>query len=240
MDFISYASSSEGNAYSLSDGKTRLLIEAGLPVRELKRRVGFGLSLFDGCLLTHEHGDHSKGVEGVMDAGVDCYMTGGTAGALGVSGHRVEVIRAGVQFDIGSWVVFPFTAVHDAAEPVGFLFYSRVEKKRFLFATDTQYLKYYFKGLAYIAIEANYSEVDVEEGDVDVEVKKRLLRNHMSVEAVGRMLQANDLDVLEAVFLLHLSDERADELLFKTELEKQTGVPVYICEKKGKTELRGL
>lgn len=51
------ASSSKGNAYVISDGKTTLLIECGFSMKELKRRTNFVIpSKIDACLISHEHG----------------------------------------------------------------------------------------------------------------------------------------------------------------------------------------
>ena len=47
----------------------------------------------------------------VMDmtkAGIDCYMSQGTINALGVSGHRIKVVRAHEPVRIGTWTVLPF------------------------------------------------------------------------------------------------------------------------------------
>lgn len=55
------ASGSSGNAFLLQAGQTSLLIDCGLParqiVRELKRR-GVHPEELAAILLTHEHGDH--------------------------------------------------------------------------------------------------------------------------------------------------------------------------------------
>lgn len=51
------ASSSKGNAYLITDGRSTILIECGLPIKELKRRTNFKVpSNIDACLISHEHG----------------------------------------------------------------------------------------------------------------------------------------------------------------------------------------
>lgn len=56
MTFESYASSSAGNLYSITDGKTTLLIECGLPKKKLLKALDFNLLKINACLLSHSHG----------------------------------------------------------------------------------------------------------------------------------------------------------------------------------------
>lgn len=51
----------------------------------------------------------------------------------------------------------------------------------------------------------------------------------MSLEHLKDMLNANDLSNLQQIFLLHLSDNNSDEQQIKTEIERLTGVEVYVC-----------
>jgi len=66
------ASGSSGNCYHLTDGSSGLLIEAGIPIKKISKGIGFKLtSEIDGCLITHEHMDHSKSARDIMTAGID-------------------------------------------------------------------------------------------------------------------------------------------------------------------------
>ena len=121
IEINAIASSSKGNAYHITDGETPLLLEAGISIKEIKKAIGFSLSEVKGCLITHEHGDHIKSAKDIMKAGVDCFMSKGTAKAARHSGHRLKIVKAMKQFVLGSWVCLPFDTIHDAAEPLGFL-----------------------------------------------------------------------------------------------------------------------
>lgn len=231
MEIKVLASSSRGNCYRVSDGSTPLLLECGIRMQEIKQKLNFRLSEIAACFVSHEHQDHCKAVKDIMKAGIDCYMSAGTADALGVSGHRVKAVKSREQFRIGTWTVLPFDTVHDAAEPLGFLLSSGKEKM--LFATDTAYLKYKFRGLTHIMIEANYQreilENSVEEGLVPVVVRKRIRRSHFDLNHLKEFFRANDLSKLQEVWLLHLSDGNADEEQFKREIQEIVGKPVYIA-----------
>ncbi|MGA0871086.1 MAG: MBL fold metallo-hydrolase, partial [Planctomycetota bacterium] len=59
------ASGSGGNALLVEAAGTRLLIDAGLPLDELERRldkVGVRPDTIDGIFVTHRHADHVRGV----------------------------------------------------------------------------------------------------------------------------------------------------------------------------------
>ena len=176
--------------------------------------------------------DHSKAVKDIIRAGIDCYIAAGTAEALGLSGHRVHIIKARQQFRIGTWTVLPFDTQHDAREPLGFLLANQ-DGDKLLYATDTYYIRYRFSGLTHIMIEANYSldilKRNVEAGAVPKELKTRILKSHFSLENVKKFLLANDLSRVQEIWLLHLSDGNSDAERFKREVMELTGKPTYIA-----------
>ena len=58
-------SGSAGNAVLVESGGTRILIDAGFPVRELAKRlsaIGVSGESIEGAIVTHEHHDHVRGV----------------------------------------------------------------------------------------------------------------------------------------------------------------------------------
>ena len=229
MRFHAHASSSAGNLYSVTEHNCPpLLIECGLPRRALQRAMGFNVSGLAGCLLSHHHGDHSRSVEYLMGAGVDCYMSVGTAAALEISGHRVKIVEPKQRFKVGPWWVVGFELCHDAEGSLGFLVVSP-EGDRLVYACDTAYVPNTFRGLTHIAVEANYSAAILRARDLDVEQKKRVIRNHMSIERVLEMLEANDLIAVREIWLLHLSDGNSDAAAFQDVVQRATGKPVHIA-----------
>ena len=48
-------SSSLGNAYIVNDGKTSLLLECGLPMKEMQVKSDFRVSQVSACLISHQH-----------------------------------------------------------------------------------------------------------------------------------------------------------------------------------------
>lgn len=234
IDIKALASGSTGNCYRVTDGKSPLLIECGLSWKEIQQGLGFTTSDLAGCLISHGHQDHCKAVVNVMRAGINCYMSAGTADALGIDGHRVCFAKALQQQQVGSWSMLPFGVEHDAAEPLGFLL-ANGDGDKLLYATDTYYIRYKFRGLTHIMVECNYDldilQRNVTDGLVPLAVKNRVLKSHFSLANVKGFLKANDLSAVQEIHLIHLSDGNSDAERFKNEIQALTGKPVYVAEK---------
>jgi len=234
IEFIPIASSSRGNAYLLkAEGAQPLLIEAGIPIKQLREKLKFGLSGLAGCLISHEHGDHSKAVKDLLKAGVDCYMSNGTAKTLGVENHhRVNIIEKYNKTVISQWTTIPFPLAHDAVEPCGF--FIMCDGERFLFAPDTGMIQDRFSQVNIIAIECNHIEEklsgNILNGSIPTAAGRRTRRNHMSLERVATMLKSNDLSQCRQIYLLHLSNSNSDERNMINEVQKATGIPTRACE----------
>jgi phosphoribosyl 1,2-cyclic phosphodiesterase len=233
MDILPIASGSSGNAYRITDGETALLLDAGIPIKAIQVALKFRLQAMAGCFISHCHGDHSKAAKDLIRLGVDIYTGRGTVEACGLQGHRVHITTPLEQVQVGTFDVLPFDVQHDAPDSQGFLFTSRATGEKLLYFTDTYYLKYRFTGLTHIMAECNYSKEalqrSVAAGDVPIDRVPRLMRSHMSLEHLKDMLNANDLTRLQQIYLLHLSNDNSDEGAMKKEIERLTGVEVYVC-----------
>lgn len=233
INFTAFASSSNGNLYTVDDGNTKVLLEMGLPISRIRQILGPGLSEISFALLSHCHADHSRAVADIMRAGIDVYASASTFDAMGIKGHRANPIKALKQFRVGSWTVLPVDVHHDAPDPFAFLMANPMGEK-LLFATDTPYLKYRFRGLSVIAIECNHSQEilrrNADQGLITYEHKRRVWRNHFSLEQVKKFLLANDLSAVQEIHLIHLSDDNSDEALFKKEIQRLTGKPVRVAK----------
>lgn len=233
LDIKSLASGSSGNCYRVSDSKTPLLLECGIPYKKIQEGLEFKLSEIEGCLITHEHQDHCKAVNKVARAGIDCYLSPGTIGALNINHHRIRSITPKEPEVIGSWIVKPFEVQHDANDPIGFLLWSKNTGDKLVYITDSYYSKYVFNEPNYIMIECNYSEEildkNIAAGRVPAVQKKRLLQSHFSLENVKDFLKSNDLSEVREIHLLHLSDRNSNAKLFKKEIQELTGKMVRVA-----------
>ncbi|EST12067.1 MBL fold metallo-hydrolase [Sporolactobacillus laevolacticus] len=233
IEITPLASGSSGNAYKVTDGHTLLLLEAGINYKDIQVGFDFHMSQVVGCLVTHEHGDHSKAVKDVIKKGaIDVYASKGTFSKLGISGHRVKPVEVKKQFTLGTWTIMPFDVQHDVSEPLGYLMANQSGEK-LLFATDTYYIKYKFPRLTHIMVECNYSidilDQNILDGRVPQVMRRRLLKSHFSLANVKEFLQANDLSQVQEIWLLHLSNNNSDAARFKREIMELTGKPVYIA-----------
>ena len=229
MEIRAFGRGSAGNCYHISDGKTELLLEAGLPYRKIQKALDFGLSKISGVLISHAHADHARALRALADAGTDCWINEYTKDSMDAHGFRIHVAEEGKQFGIGSFAIKPFNLHHDI--PIlGFLISSGDEK--LVYITDSAYCRYKFPGLTHIMVEANYSkailDANVANGSVPAELRNRVLQTHFSIENVIEFLKANDLTNVREIFLLHMSDGNGDELAFKREVEKLTGIMVKV------------
>ena len=226
------ASGSKGNAYVVTDGHSQLLLECGIAFKEIRKALNFNTSSLAGCLITHEHGDHTKGLKDILKAGINTYMSAGTKEAVELEHHRIKPVIAHKAFKVGTWLILPFDVEHDVNEPYGFLLINK-QGEKLIFATDTFYIKYKFTDLTHIMIEANFSidilNENIASGRVHKDMKKRLLRSHFSLENVKEFLKANDLSRVQEIHLLHLSDSNSDAARFKKEIQTLTGKIVHIA-----------
>jgi len=229
-------SNSTGNAYILENDQEALLIECGVNFKLIKQALNFNLGKVVGCIVTHEHGDHSKGVYDALKTGLNVYSSAGTHAALGtLSHHRAKVVNEGQEFRIGQFKIMPFEVKHDVQEPFGYLI-NHPETGTVLFLTDSYYCEYNFlsAGLNNIIIEANYCQriLDkrVQDGMNPKFLRDRVITSHMSIKTCKDTLASYDLSAVNNIVLIHLSDGNSDAKRFKREVEEQTGKIVHVAE----------
>lgn len=227
-----FNSSSNGNCYRLISGGSQLLIEAGIKFSDIRKNTGYQLGHLDGALISHEHGDHAKSVEKLIENGVSVYMSEGTKAALGSSAKYANVIRPDTLKKLGKWRIQAFKTQHDAADPLGFVIEDGED--RLLFATDTFFLPYKFLNLTQIMVECNYAldilDKNLLKGRVTQAQAKRLLTSHFSLNNLKCYLRDQDLSHVSVIYLMHISSVNGDPERFKKEIQAVTGKPVKICE----------
>lgn len=231
MTFTSLASSSHGNCYVVSDGKTTILLECGISFRRIKKGLGFDLSNIRACLVSHEHKDHAKSVMDFIKSGVEVFASEGTADALDCD--LITAVADRVQFQAGSLEIMPFTTFHDAAEPLGFLIYSHTDGDRLVFATDTVNLGYQFPNINLLALEANYDASILARCErMPEKVRHRVTNSHMEIQTLCRYLRTLDLSECRALYLLHLSNAASSEGYFIERVRQVVPqhVQVIVCK----------
>lgn len=225
-------SGSSGNCYLLQGDKETLIIECGISYKEILKGLNFNLSNVVGCLISHEHKDHCKAVNELIKNGINAYGSEGTFAGIEfkdiTKSHRIKSIKALEQFKIGEFIVLPFDTQHDCNEPLGFVI-THKDMGTLLFATDTYYIQYKFKGINHILVECNYSMGILEDKELPKSLKTRVIKSHFELENVKEFLRATDLNTVKEIMLIHLSDSNSNAAEFKDSIERLTGKPTYIA-----------
>lgn len=210
------ASGSKGNAIYIESADSRVLVDAGLSAREITSRlagIGVEADRLDALLITHEHGDHCRGL-GPMARRykLPVYLTPGTRQALPHPG-RIDEFRefeAGDAIELRDLRIQTFALTHDAAAPAGFCIETAAGKIGI--ATDlgiaTRLVAERLKGSRVLILESNHDETMLRDGPYPWPLKQRVRSNHghLSNAASSELLQALLWNGLEAVFLAHLSE----------------------------------
>lgn len=237
MEIRTLATGSGGNCFIVSDGHTRLLLECGLKIKDIQQALNFQLRSIKGCLISHRHQDHIKGLKDVLKKEIDVYMPALEIDAAGIKHHRLKPIEPLEPFEIGTWRIMPFPVEHDTEQPVGYLMQSNITGEKLLFATDTYYIRFKFKGVTHFLIECNYSDTiiknNLDHQLIDVKRFNRTLETHLSLENLIMFLKSCDLTKTKEIRLIHLSDTNSNEERFKEEVVAATGIPVKIEPVKG-------
>ena len=215
------ASGSKGNATVIEGPEESVLVDCGLSRRELHRRAdaeGVDLGRVQALLLTHEHIDHTKGIE-VVSKYFDGALvsTAGTVGARrSLVGLPWTLIDDDETFSVAGMVVCAFPTSHDVADPIGFRFSvvdeDGEEVDAIGYCTDTGYLTdeaaYALRGCRILGIEANHDVAMLRDGDYPGYLKVRVggdqghLSNAQAAEALPDLVTADT----ETVVALHLSE----------------------------------
>lgn len=219
----------------VESGQTRLLIDAGISARELRKRlelVGVDVASLNALLITHEHTDHVRGLGPlVRQLGLPVYLQSDLARALPDIG-KPECVREfvdGEEFTVNDLTIRPFAVTHDSLAPVGFTLSG--EQGKIGVATDlgiaTRLVAECLKNCRALVIETNHDEELLRDGPYPWTLKQRVRSNHghLSNGSGGTLLQELLWDGLESVFLGHLSEtnnrpELALEVVHKV-LDKQ-------------------
>ena len=239
--FEAFASSSAGNAYRLSGGSASapLLLECGITWPRLQKASGFTAVRSCGCLVSHDHMDHSKAVPDLLANGIPCYMSAETrAHVVSRTAHfsRLKTVEHNVPFQVGDWRCLGFQVNHDSETPgtMGYII-DAPDGTRTMFVTDCSWFAAKIpEDCNVLCIECNHDEEIVRSrvgaGKLDPVVAERSLRSHGSVQWLCDLLKASDLRKLREIHLLHLSDSNSNEDEFKDRVQRAAGVPVYVAK----------
>lgn len=233
LELAVLGSGSSGNSALICLGDTRILVDAGLSARQLCVRLealGVEPDSLDGIVLTHEHGDHTRGIDVFCrKRPLPVYSTTHTCAmvreqvASPVSWHPFE---AGTRFEIGGIGIESFSVPHDAVDPVGFVF--RCEHSSVGLLSDvghvTRMIVDRLKGVDTLFTESNYDEVMLQNDTKRPWSTKQRISNrhgHLSNDQTADLVGQIATDSLARVVLGHLSSDCNTAELARSVIEKK-------------------
>lgn len=205
------ASGSAGNCYTLEHAGQFLVLDIGVNTREIMAAVDYLPSAIAGALVTHEHKDHSKCINSLMNRGVDVYATSGTGSVLECRyERRFHAMEYMETYSIGAFTVKAFPAIHDAVEPANFLVLAGGLKIAYL--TDTAYPGGSLPGLSYLIAECNYvpEGITAEGLSLPEGVRRRIVDTHMNLDTLRKYVEKMDRTNLQGIMLAHVSANHGD------------------------------
>ena len=230
LKFLSLSSGSCGNCYFLSDGKSGLLIDAGVTVRRLKKTLmehGLDTDSFQAVLVTHDHLDH------IRHLGSYCkhlkkpvYATSVLHGALAnhtftrdyIADYRSvlpdgDPLRICLRKDVPEAelpLVSHFIVPHDATQTVGY--FIEWNGVNFFLMTDAgrvtdESIEYARRSDA-VVFESNYDPGMLIGGPYPHDLKMRICQGngHLSNDECASAIRRFWHPGLKNLFLCHLSE----------------------------------
>lgn len=220
LSFCSFSSGSSGNCYLIKSQNTAILVDAGISGKKVfdgLEKTGTQREDLAAILITHEHSDHTKSIKTLLkkEKHLKAYANKKTWDHINadICEEQKSVFLTGESFKIKDIEVRPFLVSHDAAEPVGFSFYSG--GKQISVVTDTGCLE------EHILEEIIHADILILEANHDVDMlrigkypwflKQRVLgeKGHLSNVAAGeailKLMCSHDKE--RCILLAHLSRE---------------------------------
>lgn len=220
--FFSLASGSSGNCYFIGTAHHGILIDAGIGIRKIKKKLkdaGYGLENILAVFITHDHADHIKSA-GILGEKyhVPVYSTEKILDGVNNSYVVTEKLYGSKRFvnihektAVAEFSITAFPVSHDATESLGYSI--EYQNSNFTLATDLGYICEhslpYLKQANYLIIEANYDLEMLEQGEYPMFLKNRIKSKtgHLCNDDTASFLAEHYQEQLQHIYLCHLSRE---------------------------------
>ena len=230
MKLTIVSSSSQGNSYVLTaHNGQQLCIEAGRPLREVKKVANLKSSKCVGTLISHSHGDHAKYAKDFLKAGIYVYSTDDLASKV----TGVVSVEEGKTFSLGDFRITPVLVKHDVP-CFSYLIYHE-EMQTLWFFTDCYNMPNIIKGVRTFLCEANYEdsllEKAVNEGKTIVSQADRIRLSHMSLAHGIQLLQQCEAEKFaKQIVLIHGSSRHLNPEKAVSKFQQVLGVPTFYAK----------
>ncbi len=216
LNLCTLASGSSGNCTYINSANTHILVDIGISKKrtiEALSKINVKPEQIDAIFITHEHGDHIKGV-GVFNRqfNTPIYATKKTWEVLDNKLGKVSNKKVLRQTTIiNDLTIQAYKTSHDAVDPVGYVF--EVGQKKIALFTDIgimdKNILTAIKNCNGILLEFNHDPNMVEVGSYPYYLKRRILgeRGHLSNDCAAKTLTDIYHKNLQWAVLAHLSGE---------------------------------
>lgn len=221
------ATGSTGNCYLLtSDNGETLILDCGIPIKEIKKGLDWNIKDVVGVLCTHKHLDHSKSLKDFETMGIPVFVPYISKKPMKIGNGDFRVQAFDLTTIDGSWT---HTDANGEPCPIyGFLI-AHKEMGRMLYITDCELIKWRFKDINHILLGVNYDKDLI---DRDTGKANHVFRGHLSIDTACDFVKANYSDSLQNVIMCHLSSENSDRDSFIEKMEKVAyGANVDVAER---------
>lgn len=216
------ASGSSGNCYWVSDGETRVLIDAGIRTKDIERgldAIGERADAIEHVLISHSHTDHVAGLKGFINRYQPrVWMTAGTERGLvqelkdtcGV----FTALAAETITEIGGSHVLPLRVPHDDEDPVGFVLVSGGVRLAFIADVGeiTVSMSSVIRDVDFLFLESNHiPEWTASNEDLPERLRHRIGLYHLSNNKVEQFIFNEMCREVRHLVLGHLSGSNNSE-----------------------------
>lgn len=224
-------SSSAGNCYLLtSDSGETLILDCGIPIKEIKKGLDWNIRNVVGCIVSHVHSDHSKSVKDFKAMGIPVFASYISEKPMKIGNGDFRVQAFDLTTIDGSWT---HTNADGTPCPIfGFLI-THKEMGRMLYITDCELIKWKFKDINHILLGVNYDKDLIDRDNTGK--ANHVFRGHLSIDTACDFVKANDSDSLQNVIMCHLSSENADKDSFIAKMKNTVNVANVDVAEQGKS-----
>ena len=221
MKVCTLASGSSGNSLYLETSGSKILVDAGISLRQIKLRINsidVDINDLDAVIISHEHIDHTQALKRLE---LPVYVSSNTLELWKDKVKYLHEFDSETTFRINDLIITPFSVPHDAIDPVGFTITDGLKKMGIVtdIGSVTNLVVNKLQGCNILVIESNHDSETLMYSVYPWPLKQRIKGRlgHLSNEQASGLLSSLVHDDLEHVLLAHLSKVNNSPLIaYKT------------------------
>lgn len=219
------SSGSIGNNYILDCNGEKLILELGLPWKQVLRGLDYKMEGIVGCCVSHQHSDHSFSIPNALSYGLKVFAPPSVCEIY----PKCKMVKHMCKYQIGNFWILPLKVPHGDCECFAYHI-NLPDGQTLLFATDLQEFPYKLSGVNTLMIEVNNCDETVLNNLCDGANINSRPDNHLSLEKALEATRRLYNPKLNKVIALHLSDGNSDENLIKRRFRDELGINIFIAE----------